>query len=171
MIRRLITLVFLASLSSTGFAADVAFKDGLKHYLKGEINQAIEIWTALGEKGDVQAQKQLGQYYLTDHEQRDYQKAIDWYSRAVSQGDREADSNLKNAEAQHAIWRKLANEIGQRQAYNTITFREHLTEGGDTHCGFIIEVKSKIVQIQTKTEARWFKKDDVYPPDAKQCSY
>ncbi len=171
MIRRIIILVLMASLCSVGYAADLAFKDGLKHYLKGEIGQAIQIWTELGEKGDIQAQKQLGQFYLTDRDQRDYQKSIDWYSRAVSQGDREADSNLKNAEAQLVIWKQLANELGSRGAYNTIAFREHLTEGDDTHCGFIIEVKSKVVLIQTSKDTRWFKKENLYPPDTKQCAY
>jgi len=170
MIRRIVIISLLTITCSAVYGADTEFKDGLSLYLKGEVEKAVEIWKIIGEKGDVQAQKQLGQYYLADHEYRDYQKAIDWYSKAVSQGDREAAGYLKNAEAQLAKWKKLANELGQQAAYETITFREHILEGDDTHCGFVIEVKSKVVLVQTSKNPRWYKKNDLYPPATKQCS-
>jgi TPR repeat protein len=168
---RSVAATVLLLFSGFVFAANQPFKDGLKYYLKGEVHRAVQIWIDLGEQGDVQAQKQLGQYYLTDDDDRDYVKSIDWYRRAASQGDEEAAGYLKNAEQQYTKWQKLAGEIGQQAAYDTVTLREHLVEGDDTNCGFVVEVKSRVVLVQTASQPRWFKKEHLYLPDTKTCSY
>jgi TPR repeat protein len=161
----------LLSTSSFVFSADLPFNSGLKLYLKGEVEQAVKIWNEIAEQGDIQAQKQLGQYYMTNNEQRDYAKSIQWYRRAAEQGDKEAAGHQKNAEILYAKWKQLANEIGAQAASDTITFREHIVEGDDTHCGFVIEVKSKVVLVQTQSQPRWFKKEDLYRPADKTCTH
>jgi len=169
MLRSLITTLLLV-ISSISYAADQQFKDGLKLYLKGEIENAVQIWNQLAQEGDVQSQKQLGQYYLTDHAHRDYPLAISWYRKAYEQGDYGAMQQLENAEAIYSTWQTLANEIGKEAAYATMTFREHLSEGDNTYCGFVVEVKTKVVLVQTATQPRWFKKDNLYAPGIKRCN-
>jgi len=166
---RIISITMLMLISSAAFASPNVFQDGLKFYLKGDIENAVQIWRQLANEGDVKAQKQMGQYYLTDHHHRDYEQAIDWYQRASSQGDLMASKQLNNAKETYATWQVLASEIGSEAAYSTMTFREHLLEGDDTHCGLVVEVKSKVVLIQTDKQPRWFKKDDLYSPDIKSC--
>lgn len=168
---RTVAATALLLFSSVVFAANQPFKEGLKYYLKGQVHEAVKIWIELGNQGDVQAQKQLGQYYLTDDDDRDYDKAIDWYSRAASQGDEEAAGYQRNAEMLRSKWKLLADELGSKAAYDTVTFRDHLVEGDDTNCGFVVDVKSKVVLIQTATQPRWFKKEDLYLPATKTCSY
>jgi len=168
---RSVSAIALLFFTSFVFAANEPFKEGLKYYLKGQVHQAVNIWIELGNKGDIQAQKQLGQYYLTDDDDRDYDKSVEWYSRAASQGDEEAAGYQRNAELQRAKWKQLANEIGGQAAYDTVTFREHISEGEDTNCGFVVDVKSKVVLVQTATQPRWFKKDDLYLPAAKTCTF
>jgi TPR repeat protein len=165
-----ITLIVLILFSSTVIASTPLFKDGLKLYLKGEIDNAVQIWQQLANEGDIQAQKQLGQYYLTDNQHRDYQKAVDWYRRASDQGDPDSGKHLSNALQTYNAWQELSNEIGSDAAYATMAFREHLHEGDDTHCGFVVEVKSNVVLIQTDSQARWFRKGDIYQPEIKNCS-
>lgn len=167
---RIIVIAMLMVFFSAVFSAEAAFKDGLKLYLKGETELAMQIWRKLADEGDVQSQKQLGQYYLTDHEHRDFKQAIEWYRKASSQGDKQAAGYLKNAETIYATWKRLANDVGKDAAYATITFREHLQEGDDTHCGFVVEVKSRVVLVQTSGQARWFRKNDIYRPEDKRCS-
>lgn len=168
---RTIAAIALFLFSSIVFAANQPFKEGLKYYLKGQVHHAVQIWIQLAEQGDVQAQKQLGQYYLTDDDDRDFDKAVDWYTRAAQLGDEEAAGYLKNAEQQRANWKRLAGEVGGQAAYDTVTFREHLVEGDDTHCGFVVDVKSKVVLVQTSAQPRWFKKEDLYLPRTKTCTY
>jgi TPR repeat protein len=168
---RTVAAAVLLVFSSFVFAANQPFKEGLKYYLKGQVHKAVQIWIELGNQGDIQAQKQLGQYYLTDDDDRDFDKAIDWYTRAAQLGDEEAAGYLKNAQQQRSNWTQLANEIGRNAAYDTVTFREHLVEGDDTHCGFVVDVKSKVVLVQTTAQPRWFKKEDLYLPSTKTCTY
>jgi len=168
---RLIVIIMSILISSAAFSDTPLFKDGLKLYLKGEIENAVQIWKQLADEGDIQSQKQLGQFYLTDEKNRDYEQAINWYRKAATQGDKESINHLKNVLPIYDAWQKLAREIGSDPAYSTMIFREHLHEGDNTHCGFVIEVRSKVVLIQTDSKARWFKKDDVFMPDVKGCTF
>ena len=164
-------IAILLAISSLAFAADEQFSDGLKLYLKGEVEQAVQIWNQMAQQGNLQAQIQLGQYYLSDGKQRDYQQAVHWYEMAASQGDKDARQYLDNARTLYNTWRTLADEIGADAAYDTLALREHLHEGDDTQCGFVIEVKNKVALIQTTSQPRWFKKDELYLPGAKGCSW
>lgn len=148
----------------------IVFQDGLKKFLKGRINEAVEIWTQLGKQGDIKSQNQLGQFYLTDHDLRDFDQAVYWYRKAADQGDSYAVRRLENAQELRSTWSTLAKEIGMTAAYRTVTFREHLHEGEDTNCGFVVEVKAKVVLVQTEDRPRWFKKNDVYMPETRTCS-
>ena len=168
---RIITLSILMLISSTVFATVPLFKDGLKLFLKGDVEDAVQLWQQLADGGDLQSQKQLGQYYLTDDQNRDIEQAIDWYRRASTQGDKDSIFHLKNALQIYDTWRSLSSEIGSDAAYSTMEFREHLHEGDDTQCGFVVEVKSNVVLIQTDIQPRWFRKDEIYLPDTKNCSY
>lgn len=168
---RMIAALLLIMVSGASFASAQHFQDGLKAYLKGETEQALQIWQELARAGDVRSQKQLGQYYLTDQGQRDYEKSIHWYREAASQGDEDAVGHLKNVLALFDTWRTLADRIGEQTAYETMALRDHLQEGMDTQCGFVIEVKDKVVLLQTATRPRWFKKSDIYPEDAFPCDY
>jgi len=167
---RIIGLSILMLITSASFASAPVFQDGLKFYLKGDIENAIQLWQQLASEGDIQSQKQLGQYYLNDPQHRDYEQAIDWYRKASTQGDKDSVNHLKNALHIYDIWQKLTSEIGSDAAYSTMAFREHLHEGDDTNCGFVVEVKSKVILIQTDNQPRWFRKDDVYSPDVKNCT-
>ena len=169
--RRILSLAILLIISGSVYASNPVFQDGLRLYLKGEIDNAIQLWHQLADDGDLQAQKQLGQYYLTDDQHRDFEQAITWYRRASDQGDKDADFHLQNALDMYSTWRTLSSEIGADAAYSTMEFREHLHEGDDTQCGFVVEVKSTVVLVQTKTQPRWFRKEDLYLPDVKHCSY
>ena len=168
---RTVAAIALLFTTSLVFAANEPFKEGLKYYLKGQVHQAVQIWIDLANEGDIQAQKQLGQYYLTDDDDRDYDKSIGWYNRAAQLGDEEAASYLRNAEQQRVKWKELAKEVGRQAAYDTVAFREHLVEGNDTNCGFVVDVKSKVVLVQTTDHPRWFKKEDLYLPDTKTCTF
>jgi len=161
--------ILLLSISSTAFAEPVAFQDGLKKFLKGKIHEAVEIWTQLANQGDAKSQNQLGQFYLTDHGRRDFDQAVYWYRKAADQGDTDAVRRLENAQELQTTWSTLAREVGAKAAYQTITFREHLHEGEDTNCGFVVEVKTKIVLVQTDDRPRWFKKKNVYLPGTQAC--
>ncbi len=170
-IRVIAVLIVPVLMSGVAVAKDHDFNDGLKAYLKGEVEQGIRIWQELAEKGDVRAQKQMAQYYLTDHVHRDYELAIHWYREAASQGDEESVRHLKNVLAVYDTWQGLADELGRNRAYETMTLREHLYEGADTHCGFVIEVRDKVVLLQTATQTRWFRKNDLYPAGLRACNY
>ena len=168
---RITSLAILLIISATISAGTPVFQDGLKLYLKGDIDNAIQLWHQLADDGDLQAQKQLGQYYLTDDQHRNFEQAITWYRRASAQGDKDADFHLQNALQLYGTWRTLSSEIGADAAYSTMEFREHLHEGDDTQCGFVVEIKSSVVLVQTKSQPRWFRKDDLYLPNAKICTY
>lgn len=165
-----ITLIIL-SMSAALSASDYKFTDGLKAYLKGDISQGVSIWQELAQEGDVKSQKQLGQYYLTDHEHRNYEEALRWYREAAIQGDENAIKHLKSVLMLYDTWNGLYDEIGNDAALTTMTLREHLHEGMDTHCGFVVEVKNKVVLLQTPVQPRWFKKNEIYPVDLKECSF
>lgn len=152
-------------------ADPLVFQDGLKKFLKGQINEAVEIWTQLAKQGDAKSQNQLGQFYLTDHDLRDFDQAVYWYRKAADQGDKDSERKLENAQELRAVWSALAKEVGMQAAYKTVTFREHLHEGEDTNCGFVVDVKTKVVLVQTADQPRWFKKDDVYLPGTRNCTY
>jgi hypothetical protein len=50
-------------------------------------------------------------------------------------------------------------------------FRANLTEGDASHCGLVIEVKSKVVKVQTTVGEYWLKREQLYPTGSKPCNF
>jgi len=50
-------------------------------------------------------------------------------------------------------------------------YRKRIKEGDDSHCGLVIEVKNKVVKVQTKMGVHWLKRDQLYPPGIKPCDF
>jgi hypothetical protein len=50
-------------------------------------------------------------------------------------------------------------------------FRKGLKEGDNTHCGLVVEVKKKVVKIQTMIGEHWFKIDQLYPSGTADCKF
>jgi uncharacterized protein len=71
------------------------FKTGLSAYQKRDYATALRIWTPLAEKGDADAQYNLGHMYrLGKGVMKDYEEAADWYLRASKNGAADAQFNL-----------------------------------------------------------------------------
>jgi hypothetical protein len=54
---------------------------------------------------------------------------------------------------------------------NVEAFRANLSEGDDSHCGLVIEVKSKVVKVQTVSGVHWLKRKQLYPAGSKPCNF
>jgi len=50
-------------------------------------------------------------------------------------------------------------------------FRTTVSEGDDSHCGLVIEVKDKVIKVQTAVGEYWLKRNQLYPPDTKPCNF
>ena len=61
----------------------------------------------------------------------------------------------------------------QRQKFiaNIKSYRNSLSEGQDSHCGLIVEVKDKIVRVETMVGLKFFKKDQMYPAGVANCRF
>ncbi|MDE7453839.1 MAG: sel1 repeat family protein [Clostridia bacterium] len=80
----------------------------------------------LAEKGDADAQFRLALYYESDCPERDFGKAVYWYTKSAEQGNAHALNNLgicyyngqgvaENAEEAKKLWLK-AKELGNQTA-------------------------------------------------------
>jgi hypothetical protein len=72
-----------------------AVEDGLAAYKRGDYKTAVAIWTLAADKGDAEAQNDLGLLY--DQGQgvaQDYNQAVAWFRKAADQGYAEAQNNL-----------------------------------------------------------------------------
>ena len=81
------------------FATTLSFganlQDGYSAYMKGDLKTAFIIFEELAEKGDIEAQYNLGDMYRDGEGVRqDYKKAIYWYEKAANQGYAPAQYNL-----------------------------------------------------------------------------
>lgn len=166
---KIIWLLFSVSFVSPLWADENGFADGLKYYLNGNMDKSLQIWKGLAEQGDVQSQRQLAYVYFSRSDLKDYEKSLYWYQQAIAQGDKEAEQRIQYVEDEYAVWRAVANQYGKQAASDTIRLRANLHEGVMTNCGLVVEVKSKIVYIQTENQPRWFLKNNIYAPGSKQC--
>jgi len=75
---------------------------------------------------------------------------------------------------------KLAKEKAQakpaaksEQDFEKVTaiFRSEVSEGDESHCGLVIEVKAKVVKVQTTQGEYWLKRTQIYPPNSKLCVF
>jgi cell division septation protein DedD len=93
---KLILLAFVVPLSlfaSSVIAQDV--KNGLYVTEHADFAGALEIWRPLAERGDANAQHQLGiMYYFGIGVPRNYSEALEWQLLAAAQGHAKAQNNL-----------------------------------------------------------------------------
>src|SRR6266849_4970708 len=115
---------------TVGFARSVAtgpLEDALDAAERSDYATAIRLWRPLADKGEVEAQYNLGGMY--DKGQgvtRDYAIAVSWYRRAAGQGNTAAQLNLGvmydngwGVRQNHVIahmWFSLAAAMGDRDA-------------------------------------------------------
>ncbi len=87
----ILTLI-LATLPTTGFTKDMA--EGLASYQAGHYEEAYKIWLPLAQKGDANAQFNLGLLYRNGFgiKQND-REALGWFSQAAQQGLLDAQYN------------------------------------------------------------------------------
>lgn len=89
------TFVLAAILVGAAPVSAGDFKTGLTAYQKRDYAIALREWTPLAEKGDVDAQHNLGHMYrLGKGVSKDYVEAADWYLRAATQGAADAQYNI-----------------------------------------------------------------------------
>jgi len=54
----------------------------------------------------------------------------------------------------------------------TVRFREQLEEGDDSHCGLVVLVKNKVVQIETMVGLKYIiKREQVFPRCFEECTF
>ena len=53
----------------------------------------------------------------------------------------------------------------------TIRFREQLEKGDDSHCGLVVLVKNKVVQIETMVDLKHIKREQVFPRGFEECTF
>jgi cell division septation protein DedD len=110
-----------AALVSTSAAADV--RAGIEAWRAGNYEEAIRQWRPDAERGDADAQFNLGQAHkLGRGVPLDLQQAQTWYERAARQGHAQAEANLglilfQNGERERAMpWIQRAAERGDPRA-------------------------------------------------------
>ncbi len=96
-------------------------------YKRGDYAEALEGFSDLAEKGDAEAQNNLGvMYSYGDGVPKDYAEAVKWYRMAAEQGYADAQANLGFAYltgyglpkdyVQAYMWSKLAGARGNKMA-------------------------------------------------------
>lgn len=89
MLKRLLTVVFLAGMTTSAYAADC--NDGLAAFVASDFQKAASIFQPLAEAGDACSQYQLGVMHLQGSGvQKDPDKALEYFQAAADQGDGKA---------------------------------------------------------------------------------
>jgi TPR repeat protein len=120
-------LTFLALLLILACPAHADFQSGLDAYNRGDYAAALQEWKPLAEKGDANAQYNVGLLYARGQGvTQDFKEAAEWYRRAAEQGVPAAQYNLgvmySNGEgvnqdpAEARKWFTKAAEKGVREA-------------------------------------------------------
>jgi uncharacterized protein len=104
-----------------GVATAGPFEDAVANYRRGDYATALRLWHSLAEKGDADAQFQLGVMYESGQGvPPNDADAIKWYRQAAEQDDAVAQFNLgvmyaKGGSPNHAeaaLWYRLAADYG-----------------------------------------------------------
>ena len=106
---------------------EALLKKATNAYKSGEYETAIHIWRNLAEKGDAQAQNNLGVCYVKgDGTERDIPTAVFWFRKAAEQGYvkamwnlgriMEQDNGVGPDLAEAARWYRMAAENGHSRA-------------------------------------------------------
>ena len=125
MLNRLAAPILAAMLlsSSNPAAAAPTVRSGIEAWQQADYSKAVSIWRPLAEKGDADAQFNLGQAYkLGRGVATDLAKAQVWFERAAKRGHLDAQTNLglllfQNGDRTGAMrWLKIAAESGEPRA-------------------------------------------------------
>lgn len=121
--RRGMLLVAAAAAALLTSAASADIKAGIDAWAGGRYDAAVKEWRPLAEKGDADAQYNMGQAYkLGRGVPSDLKLAQTWYEKAAQQGHQPAQANLglilfQNGERAAAMpWIKKAAEYGDARA-------------------------------------------------------
>ncbi len=126
----LIVLPFVLLLgSAVCFAGE--FEDGLAAYKRGDYKTAFATWTLGANKGDAQAQNNLGLMYAKGlGVPQDDKQAMSWFRKAAEKGDAEAQNNLgltyvkglgvPQDDKQAVSWFRKAAEEGYAEAQDNL---------------------------------------------------
>ena len=88
-----LTLAVLLGSAGEGWSAN--YQKGQEAFLKKDFATTLREWTPLAERGNTDAQFNLGQmYYYGRGVPRDYKTAVKWYRLAAKQGYAKAQKNL-----------------------------------------------------------------------------
>jgi TPR repeat protein len=99
----------LLAVSVTAQAAD--FEAGKRAYDRGDYAAALREWQPLAEKGDLQAERRLGDLYGEGKGvPRDDAEALRWYRAAASRGDLKARFEVLLI----CFWKSFGNSLGSR---------------------------------------------------------
>lgn len=88
-------LVSAIAAAITGAAFAGPFDDGLAAAQRGDYPTALQLWRALADRGDADAQYNLGVMYNNgDGGPQNYAEALKWHRKAAAQGNGNAQFNL-----------------------------------------------------------------------------
>lgn len=110
---------------------EMTVERGTEAYQGGDYETALTVWQTLADRGDVQAQYNLGLMYNNGRGvEQDYSQAAEWFRKAAEQGFMRTQFMLGNMyakgrgvvqdDAQAAIWFRKAAEQGNTTAQYTI---------------------------------------------------
>jgi TPR repeat protein len=86
-----VLLACAMGLTAVSAQADGGFERGAAAHRHGDYQAAVKLWQPLAEKGQVDAQYNLGvMYYSGDGVKQDYVEAAKWLRMAAEQGDEQA---------------------------------------------------------------------------------
>jgi len=126
-------VLLLTLLLAMGGPARADYQAGVEAHARGDFALALEEWSAEAEKGNADAQYNLGQMYrLGQGVAEDMAKAFAWFLRAAEQGLVPAQLNVgvmfgraigvPRDDVQAYKWLSLAAAQGDPQAMRTIDF-------------------------------------------------
>ena len=70
------------------------FKTGLAAYDRGDFRAALQEWLPVAQRGDANAQFNIGLLYARQRRRQDLRQAAEWYRKAAEQGVGAAEYNL-----------------------------------------------------------------------------
>ncbi len=87
--------VVVMTLALSGFARAGTFEDGVAAYAVEDYATALRLWRPLAERGDAEAQHNLGLMYAKgEGVPRDDSEAVKWFRLAAEQGNANAQQTL-----------------------------------------------------------------------------
>lgn len=95
-------------------------------------------------------------------------KYLEFAKRKVAEYSKEQELLAQKRAEQQRLY-----EDQKRQKFiaNVKSYRNSLSEGQDSHCGLIVEVKDKVVRVETMVGLKFFKREQLYPAGVASCSF